>query len=180
MPVRPDRQLEDDKPKTSLDAGDFRADGSWNTSAAAAQRGPRYRFVQSLVRALQAAHISPAQLAERIEASEYAGMFGELEQWRKITKWDEWALAWTRTSADEAVKRMGVGSTDPAHWEKGQYVAGEDARPFVAANREHVASFVANIADKLTDSRPEWAGPAVTATPAPGLSDQEFFEGKAT
>src|SRR5256885_135694 len=93
---------------TSLEQGDFTAEGRWNPAAQAIHRGPRYRFVQSLIRARQAAHLSPAQIAEQIEASHFAGMFGELANWATITAWYDWAHANTRTSADSAVKYCGI------------------------------------------------------------------------
>lgn len=174
---RPDDWQEDQR--YSLDAGDFRADGSWNPSADAVHRGPRFRFVQQLIRARRAAHLFPTQVVEQIEASQFAGMFGELAQWKQITRWDDWPFAATRTVADDCVKRNGIGVSKDPHWEGGIMATGDDEREFVNADREHVASFVANITDRLSLHRPAWAGPPPQPD-KPRLSDQEFFEGNAT
>lgn len=133
----------------SRTVGDFRPDGSWNASAQLRHRGHRYQFVSGLVRARRAAHLSPAQIADQIEASACAEMFGELSQWKTLTRWDDWAFAWTRTSADETIKRCGVGSRERFHWQNGTFCAGEDERPHIHADGQNIADFVGNVLGRM-------------------------------
>ena len=169
--------------KTSTNSGDFRADGSWNTAAEKSERGPRYEFVKSLCRVRRAAGLSPAELSDQIEASTFAAMFGELAQWKTLTSWRLWPLAWARTSADRAVISAGVGSPKESHWEGGIFAAGED-RPFVSADPAKVAEFcttgIAALCDTLAMPNETKSVPSLNApTPATGHADESWFEGKS-
>ena len=130
----------------SLQRGDFRLNGSWNPSASAQHRGPLYAFIAGLVRARLAAGISPSALAAQIEGSKWASAFGELTQWKTLGGWLDWPYAWTRTSADETVKRCGIGAVKEFHWEGATCISGEDERPFVPATGEQVRDGVEAIA----------------------------------
>jgi hypothetical protein len=155
--------------------GDFRADGSWNDSAQFRHRGPRYQFIASLVRVRRAARLSPAQIASQIEASPFAEMFGELKQWHTLASWEQWPFAWTRTSADETVKRNGAGAVAEFHWQLGTFHAGMDERPFVPA--QGVADFVANISERLAlPSAAVPQGPDSQPSPLERVPDEVFFE----
>lgn len=160
----------DRPPNPSLTQGDFRANGSWNPAMPASRRGPRYRFVQSLVRVRKAAHVSPAQLAEQIEASEFAGMFAELAAWKAQPDWSLWATVPARTVADETVKRCGIGALEEFHWEGGECVGGEDQRNLPSADPEKIHAFIAGLEQAIG------GGAAIERR----KSDQEFFEGAET
>lgn len=163
---RPLREEQEQREPTSLECGDFRANGSWNPAIEAINRGLRYRFVRSLFRARRTAKLSPAQIAEQIEASEFAPMFGEIVNWRTLASWLEWSLAFTRTVADEAVKRAGFGQLDPSHWEGGAFLPGEDERAIPAPDPDAMRTFIAGLSGSIgTSDHSERR-----------LTDEEWFE----
>lgn len=104
--------------------GSLSKDGRWLRT----WNDPTYteREVMRFVRARRASQLSPAQLAEQIEASPVASAFQHLPQWKTLTEWRLWSLASTSNAAEELVKRMGNG-TD-GHWQQGAWLPGDDER----------------------------------------------------
>jgi hypothetical protein len=108
--------------------GSFAHDGSW--SSAFDSPTPTERLVELLVRARQASHLSPAQLAHQIRQAVKLDAFPCVLEWGSIISWRDWPLAPTSTAAEEVVKRCGRGPVGA--WVGGEWVAGEQ-RPGPAA-----------------------------------------------
>jgi hypothetical protein len=84
---------------------------------------PLTGFIWMLCRARLAARLSPAQMAERIVASDYERIFqGVIGEWAVLQDFDDWQRAPSSNSATEAVKRAGKGFE--VHWHGGTPVPG--------------------------------------------------------
>jgi len=117
------RQQGREKPKSSATSGGFEDDGSWNPKG---RRGDLYFFVVSLVKERRRYPITPAEVRERILASEYRKAFSEvcLEQWQHLTTHDDWPYANCSKPTDQMVKNAGYGAFGV--WDGGWFKPGGD------------------------------------------------------
>ena len=86
--------------------GAFRADGSFDEDGWEAQRGPIDGLIRALVRGRRAGQLSPEGAANAVLAANGVGAFPNVEQWRGRSAWSECRAS---TSAEEAVRRAGLG-----------------------------------------------------------------------
>ena len=111
--------------------GSFFADGSFDPQAFEAFRKGTHRLVQYLVSKRRAGNLTPESAAREIENATGQRAFPNLKQWVECS---DWALALCSTSAEEAVKRGGLGSPEDRHWCSGSWVAGAEK---ACSNQRH-------------------------------------------
>lgn len=103
MPKR--KQFYDDTPTTTA-PGAFREDGSYWEQGELSSRCQVDGLVRTLVRERRTGVLDPVRAVLAVEAAGAAAAFPNLAQWRTCT---EWYACWVATSAEETVKRAGMG-----------------------------------------------------------------------
>lgn len=165
--------------------GAFRADGSFDPEAPLSARGSVDSLVRALVNRRREGRLAPEEAARVIEAANAQAAFPNLTQWANIHSLVDlgaatWPLAWTGSSAEEAVKRAGRGSE--GHWcgELWLQTSERDcSSPGHRAVRDpqRVQEHVSGLLGRLSVQEPKRA---VSRTPEskPRISDELFFEGR--
>ena len=92
--------------------GAFMPDGSYFPEGQISQRGVTDRFVRAMVKSRMGPGFHPETASAAIQLGNQTQAFPNHEQWGRS---DSWVTVWTSTSAEEAVKRCGLGEGD-RHW----------------------------------------------------------------
>jgi len=93
--------------------GAFLADGCWNPEGELRHRGHTHQLTQALIKERRFARLSPKLASAAIQAASAVLAFPNWRQWETC---NDWAVAWTTTSAEEAVKRAGETVAGQHHW----------------------------------------------------------------
>ncbi len=152
--------------------GAFLPDGCWNDRGQMHHRGAVDRLVRELVRQRRLLSLTPAQAAKAIGASSQAIAFPNWRQWESC---GHWALAWTNTAAEDAVKRS--GRSPAGHWCSGQFQSGTEKDCQETVHRDKMAQDeVRGLVSSVLDKAP--AVPVqTTSTPDEAPEPPDFPEG---
>jgi hypothetical protein len=144
------RTTREEKADVHTAPGAFTGDGSWYEDGELSHQGAIHRFVAALVRQRRDGRLTAEQAARAIEAASATQAF---PCWRQWLEGPLWALAWTSSSAEEAVKREGRGVDGHwcgERWAAGAEVACQDARhhsvPRLDEAKKLVAAILQNVA----------------------------------
>lgn len=148
--------------------GAFMPDGAYFADARLGQRGPTDRFVRSMVKSRGAYGFDPKTAAEAIVLTKQEQAFPNHRQWAGQSPAHlgelpppAWPAVWTSTSAEEAVKRCGLGIADPRdgtprHWCGDLWVAGDEKHCANTKHRERASNdFVRVLLDRVLASLPK-------------------------
>lgn len=132
-------------PRNPEHFGAFMPDGSYFREATLAQRGPLDRFVRAMVKSRGTFGFDPKTAAEGIVLTKHESAFPNHAQWATVHEQVHpgaavWPFVRTTTSAEEAVKRCGMGvrgpHDEPRHWCGEMWVTGDEKRCDNPAHRE--------------------------------------------
>lgn len=158
----------------SLNHGNFRINGSWDPHAHVLSRGPLYAFVRDLVRARRASKLPPSAIAAQIAASSWTQAFPNLQHWLKESRWNHWPSVPASSSAEECVKRCGIGAVD-FHWQEGLAVRGDDNRNLPAVPMPEVFKNALDALLASPRSTPAHARPREVPEPTAPEPDEIWF-----
>ena len=113
--------------------GAFFPDGSFDAQAFESFRKGTHRLVEHLCTKRRSGSLTPELAAREIEQATGERAFPNHKQWETCS---DWALAWCSTSAEEAVKRAGIGWNEDRHWCSGSWVAGKEKECHNPRHRE--------------------------------------------
>lgn len=118
-------------PSSVVNNGSFLSDGNWIDSGHF--RGKVDHLVQDLVRDRRQDLLSPDRAARAIVEAGCEQAFPNHAYWAVSSRWP---LVQSSTSAEEAVKRGGMGSDNERHWCRGCWISGLEKHCPEPAHRE--------------------------------------------
>lgn len=148
--------------------GAFMPDGSYFYDARLEQRGPTDRFIRAMVKTRGTFGFDPKTAVEAIVLAGQQAAFPNHAQWATVHERVHegaavWPFVWTTTSAEESVKRCGIGIRGPndeeRHWCGEVWAAGDEKH---CVTRDHRSSpeNVRTALDRMLSHLPSGLAPA--------------------
>jgi hypothetical protein len=153
------------KPPREQMPGAYMPDGSYFADAGISQRGPTDHFVRAMVKSRCGPAFPPHLASEAVTLAKQVVAFPNWRQWAEAPGW---SFVWTSTSAEEAVKRCGVGFVGhwcEELWAEGPESACSDPGHRQEDDRARVTALVASVGKRLSDPVADHRAETASSTP---------------